>query len=136
MNASRLTCPYHNWVYGLDGRLLGAPSMSETTPVAVLRDKMHLPEIKSEIFHGLIFLNFQEDPPPLAPRLAKLANEFEGYELENLIPGHVFPQEIPEVELEIASRERAGAVSHLLCSQRLSRRRAVESYAILGLRIR
>ena len=93
MNASRLTCPYHNWVYGLDGRLLGAPSMSETTPVAVLRDKMHLPEIKSEIFHGLIFLNFQEDPPPLAPRLAKLANEFEGYELENLIPGHVFPQE-------------------------------------------
>jgi phenylpropionate dioxygenase-like ring-hydroxylating dioxygenase large terminal subunit len=93
MNASRLTCPYHNWVYGLDGRLLGAPSMSETTPVSVLRDNMHLPEIRSEIFHGLVFLNFNDDPPPLAPSLAKLNDEFAGYGLEKLIPGHVFPQE-------------------------------------------
>ena len=67
--------------------------MSETTPVSVLRDKMHLPEIKSEIFHGLIFLNFHDDPPPLAPSLAKLNDEFASYGLEKLIPGHVFPQE-------------------------------------------
>jgi phenylpropionate dioxygenase-like ring-hydroxylating dioxygenase large terminal subunit len=93
MNGSRFICPYHNWVYGLDGRLLGAPSMSETTPVYVLRDRMHLPEIKSEIFHGLIFLNFHDDPPPLAPSLAKLDGEFASYGLEKLIPGHVFPQE-------------------------------------------
>ena len=93
MNGSRLICPYHNWVYGLDGRLLGAPSMSETTPVSALRDKMHLPEIKSEIFHGLIFINFDDDPPPLAPSLAKLDGEFASYGLEKLIPGHVFPQE-------------------------------------------
>ncbi len=93
LNASRLVCPYHNWVYGLDGRLLGAPSMRETTPVSILRDKMHLPEIKSEIFHGLIFINFSDDAPPLAPALAKLESEFASYGLENLLPGHVFPQE-------------------------------------------
>ena len=119
MNGSRLICPYHNWVYGLDGRLLGAPSMSETTPVSVLRDKTHLPEIRSEIFHGLIFLNFHDDSPPLAPSLAKLDCEFAGYGLEKLIPGHVFPQEFAEVELEAASRECAGAISHLLCPQGL-----------------
>jgi phenylpropionate dioxygenase-like ring-hydroxylating dioxygenase large terminal subunit len=93
LNAARLTCPYHNWVYGLDGRLLGAPSMGETTPVSILRGNMHLPEIKSEIFHGLIFINFSNDAPPLAPSLAKLDSEFAGYGVENLIPGHVFPQE-------------------------------------------
>ena len=93
LNASRLTCPYHNWVYGLDGRLLGAPSMSETTPVNILRERMRLPEIRSEIFHGLIFVNFQDDPPPLATSLAKLNDEFASYGLEKLMPGHVFPQQ-------------------------------------------
>jgi phenylpropionate dioxygenase-like ring-hydroxylating dioxygenase large terminal subunit len=93
MNGLRLICPYHNWVYGLDGRLAGAPSMNETTPVPILRENMRLPEIKSEIFHGLVFLNFDNNAPPLAPSLAKLDDEFAGYRLHELIPGHVFPQE-------------------------------------------
>jgi phenylpropionate dioxygenase-like ring-hydroxylating dioxygenase large terminal subunit len=93
LNGSRLICPYHNWVYGLDGRLLGAPSMSETTPVTILREQTRLPEIRSEIFHGLVFINFHGDPPALAPALAKLDREFLSYGLKNLIPGHVFAQE-------------------------------------------
>ncbi len=93
MHGSRLICPYHNWVYGLDGHLLGAPSMGDTTPVGVLREQMRLPEIRCEIFHGLIFVNFGDNPPALARSLTKLDSEFSSYGIENLVPGHVFPQE-------------------------------------------
>jgi phenylpropionate dioxygenase-like ring-hydroxylating dioxygenase large terminal subunit len=92
LNARRLVCPYHNWVYGLDGRLVGAPSMNETTPVSELRQQVRLPEIRSEIFHGLVFINFDKDAAPIGQSLAKLEKEFAGYRLERLIPGYVFEQ--------------------------------------------
>ncbi len=92
LNAQRLVCPYHNWSYALDGRLVGAPSMNETTPVQTLRGNIRLPEIRTEIFHGLVFVNLDQDAPPIAKSLGKLDREFAGYGLETLIPGHVFAQ--------------------------------------------
>jgi phenylpropionate dioxygenase-like ring-hydroxylating dioxygenase large terminal subunit len=92
LNARRLVCPYHNWVYGLDGALVGAPSMSETTPIAELRRDIRLPEIRSEIFHGLIFVTFSSEAPPLAPSLARLDHALASYKPEDLIPGFVFAQ--------------------------------------------
>ena len=90
LHGTRLVCPYHNWTYGLDGRLIGAPGMQDTTPVSELRKHIRLPEIRSEIFHGLVFINFDADAEPLAPRLAKLDREFATYPVEQLIPAHVF----------------------------------------------
>jgi phenylpropionate dioxygenase-like ring-hydroxylating dioxygenase large terminal subunit len=86
LNARSLVCPYHNWTYRLDGSLIGAPSMKETTPVAELRQQIRLPEIRSEVFHGLVFINFDQEAEPLRPRLAKLERALSSYPLEELVP--------------------------------------------------
>jgi phenylpropionate dioxygenase-like ring-hydroxylating dioxygenase large terminal subunit len=93
LNARRLVCPYHNWVYGLDGKLIGAPSMEQTTPIKELRLELRLPELRSEIFHGLIFVNFDRDAAAVSPSLHKLDQEFGNYGIERLVVGHVFAQE-------------------------------------------
>ncbi len=93
LHAKSLICPYHNWMYGLDGRLIGAPAMGDSARMEELRRTHFLPELRTEIFHGLIFVNFDKDATPLAPRLAKIDGEFRGYGFATLVPGHVFPQQ-------------------------------------------
>ena len=65
-----LRCPLHFWTYDLDGRLVGAPRMGDQ--LAQLRDTVRLPTLRSEIWHGFIFVNLSGDAPPLAPSLAKV----------------------------------------------------------------
>jgi phenylpropionate dioxygenase-like ring-hydroxylating dioxygenase large terminal subunit len=67
--------------------------MNETTPIQKLRRHVRLPELRSEIFQGLIFVNFDSTAAPVAPTLAKLEQEFSNYGIERLVPGHVFAQE-------------------------------------------
>jgi phenylpropionate dioxygenase-like ring-hydroxylating dioxygenase large terminal subunit len=86
LNARRLVCPYHNWVYDLDGRLVGAPSMDVAVLEQQLRKTVRLPPIRTQIFHGLIFVTFNPDPPSLADTLAPLAPEIAPYGVEQLVP--------------------------------------------------
>ncbi|MDE1186864.1 MAG: aromatic ring-hydroxylating dioxygenase subunit alpha [Pantoea sp.] len=93
LNARRLVCPYHTWAYGMDGTLQGAPSMEETVPLEELRKNNSLPRIRMEIFHGLVFISFDADVPPVAQKLGKLDDEFRGYGLAELVPGSTFVQQ-------------------------------------------
>jgi len=85
-NAKYFMCPYHAWTYNLDGTLHSAPAMGETTPLGRLREEIRLPRIKTEIFHGLIFVNFDESAPPLAPSLAKMEQAIANFRIADLIP--------------------------------------------------
>jgi len=88
LNARRLVCPYHNWVYDLDGRLVGAPSMDVAVLEQRLRSTVRLPEIRSQIFHGLIFVTFNPNPAPLEDTLGPLEPEIGPYGVEQLVPAH------------------------------------------------
>jgi len=85
-----MKCPYHNWTFDLDGRLAAAPSMTETVPVKRLRETIRLPQIRHEVFHGLVFINFDDDAAPLAPSVARMDEELSTFGLEDLVPMPAF----------------------------------------------
>jgi phenylpropionate dioxygenase-like ring-hydroxylating dioxygenase large terminal subunit len=80
--ARSLVCPYHSWTYALDGRLLGAPEMSRTPgfdPAAC-----RLPRVRSEVWEGFVFVNFDGEAAPLGPSLAGLGELCRPYDLAGL----------------------------------------------------
>jgi phenylpropionate dioxygenase-like ring-hydroxylating dioxygenase large terminal subunit len=78
-NRKSFQCPYHLWSYGLDGRLLGAPEMQKAEGFE--RAGCALPSIRTELWGGFVFVNFDADAEPLAPRLASLEPHVEPYRL-------------------------------------------------------
>lgn len=82
-NTRSFQCPYHLWTYGLDGRLVGAPHMDAVPGFDPA--KCSLPEIRSEIWEGFVFVNLDGRAAPLAPRLAPLGERLAGYRMGELV---------------------------------------------------
>jgi phenylpropionate dioxygenase-like ring-hydroxylating dioxygenase large terminal subunit len=78
-NARGFVCPYHHWVYGLDGRLVNAPAMERTCGFDP--DAVRLPSLKVEIWLGFVFVNFDLAADALGPRLQAVAEAIAGYDL-------------------------------------------------------
>jgi len=78
-NTRGFVCPYHHWVYGLDGALIKAPAMERTCGFD--KSDVRLPSFKVEIWLGFIFINFDDQAAPLAPRLTKVAEAVAPYDL-------------------------------------------------------
>lgn len=80
-NARTFTCPYHHWTYNLKGELINAPEMEKTCNFH--KEENGLPQFKTEIWHGFIFINFDENAQPLAPRLTALEPIIANYDIAN-----------------------------------------------------
>ena len=79
---SVLTCPYHHWSFGLDGRLLGAPHMQRAEGFSV--QDWHLSPIRCEIWEGFIFVNLDGDAAPLATQYADFTTIVAPWQLADL----------------------------------------------------
>ncbi|MBP27485.1 MAG: (2Fe-2S)-binding protein [Planctomycetaceae bacterium] len=80
-SSTTFKCPYHHWIYGLDGRLLGAPAMEKTENFD--KKDWGLPNIQVEVWQGFVFVNFDADAEPLAPTLERYNPYLEHYDLTN-----------------------------------------------------
>jgi choline monooxygenase len=76
-------CPYHSWVYGLDGRLLGTPEMQQTLNFDPSR--YGLIPVKLETWGGFFFVNFDPHSPPLGEHLGDLSEKCASYQLEDFV---------------------------------------------------
>ena len=93
-NDSTFKCPYHHWIYGLDGRLLGAPAMERTE--AFDKADFGLPNLAVEQWMGFIFVNFDPAAAPLAPTLERYSSFVHNYDLEHAIcPGTFTLENLP-----------------------------------------
>jgi len=70
-----ITCPYHAWSYGINGRLLNAPRMGDGFDPA----SVALQPVRLTLWNGFIFISLADSPSPLAPRLAGLDRAIAAY---------------------------------------------------------
>ena len=58
-NSTTFKCPYHHWIYGQDGRLLGAPAMERTEGFD--KKDFPLPSLQVELWQGFVFVNLDAE---------------------------------------------------------------------------
>jgi Rieske 2Fe-2S family protein len=89
----RITCPYHQWTYDLDGRLLAAPHLSGEPQF----DKAHfsLYPVGLECWGGFVFLNLTPaGATPLAAQIGTAAERIARYPLAELRIGHTIRYDV------------------------------------------
>ncbi|HEY7636523.1 MAG TPA: aromatic ring-hydroxylating dioxygenase subunit alpha [Gemmatimonadales bacterium] len=77
-----IQCPYHAWTYGLDGRLIGAPSTNDLENF----DKSDWPlyPVGVKAWEGFVFINLAEEPEPFEQCWEPLLGRFTRFNLLNL----------------------------------------------------
>ncbi|HEV2866957.1 MAG TPA: aromatic ring-hydroxylating dioxygenase subunit alpha, partial [Allosphingosinicella sp.] len=80
--AKRLTCPYHGWTYGADGRLIGVPRKSDYAGLD--QADWGLIPVELEQWHGFIFVRLERGGASVAEMLAPYEPEIAPYRLEEV----------------------------------------------------
>jgi phenylpropionate dioxygenase-like ring-hydroxylating dioxygenase large terminal subunit len=80
-----LVCPFHGWVYNLDGTLRGAARPRSFPELD--RKEFGLVPLDLEVWMGFIFIRFRSGPQPaVAELMARIAPEFAHYDAASMVP--------------------------------------------------
>lgn len=81
-------CPFHGWIYDLDGKLLEVPEDWDFPHVD--GDSHRLRELLVDTWGGFVFVNFDTDAAPLVDWLGVLPEHFKDFAIEDrYIESHV-----------------------------------------------
>ena len=81
----KIVCPYHAWTYKEDGGFVGAPMPGEAK---IDKGDHCLRQFSLERWLGLLFINFSDNPKPLADRLAGIDPYLQIFEPVRFTEGH------------------------------------------------
>lgn len=84
-HAKDFSCPYHNWLYDLDGKLMGAPHMREAEGFEPRQ--CELPRVQVDTWGGFVFVSMNPEAPPLLQFLGRFAEEFAFLRMEDCTLG-------------------------------------------------
>jgi phenylpropionate dioxygenase-like ring-hydroxylating dioxygenase large terminal subunit len=77
-----LTCPYHAWSYGRDGRLVGVPHRGEYPGLKT--ERLSLFPVALEKWRGFLFVTLEPGAPSVAEMMAPYEDEVALYRFEDL----------------------------------------------------
>ena len=130
-SAGALVCPYHAWTYELDGRLRHAPEMDKTPGFDVA--SIRLPEIRSEVWEGFIFVNISGDAEPLSETLGAAREQLRGYRLEDWVTVRSLDLGVSEWDWKIFM-DNGEIYHHLMLHRETVEPRSPANLAITGAR--
>ena len=83
-NTKRIVCPYHNWAYSHDGRLVYTPHKDYFG--AFDKAGVCLPEVRTEVWQGFIYLTLDPEAESLAARVAPLDDLIDRFQVADYVP--------------------------------------------------
>jgi glycine betaine catabolism A len=86
-NDGVIRCPYHRWVYGLDGAFRGGPGMSAQPGFDKTDPANNLVAVRTSEWGGWLFVNVSGEAAPLSEHLGNVATLMADYEPERMFVG-------------------------------------------------
>ena len=86
--ADKIRCPYHSWVYGLDGELQACPLFRDSNSSGdanFQKNEYGLISVRVETWGCFIFVNLDEHAMPLSQYLADMIPDYRNFPLKDLV---------------------------------------------------
>ena len=90
---SLLRCTYHQWTYNSEGALVSV-MYEDDFGEGFDKSCLGLPEVRCEIWGGIVFVNEDPDAEPLQDFLGMIGDEFNQFELEKTRPAAIVSYEL------------------------------------------